>query len=319
MDKPHPAEAAANAARRLLDRLDPTQLAAATAPFDSERNSTRRDWHYIPRERPGVCLADLPALEQKYALELLATGFSVEAYAVACAVMSLEDPLDVLEGGVGPRRYTGRRGWGRHRGEYHVIVFGDPGSSEWGWRFEGHHVSVTMTVVGGETVTVPHFLGSNPAEIGALRLLPREEDLALELLATMAPADRSKAIVSDVAPDDILSENAPVVDREVLPVDQGIELRALDPAAQRVATRLVESYLAREPQSRPVDSGALRFAFAGEPARRRPQYYRLHSDDLLIEYDNTQNEANHVHTVVRRPGLDFGDDLLRRHRSEHSH
>jgi hypothetical protein len=317
VDNPHPAEAAAKAAARFLEHLDPSQLPAATAPFDDD--ATRRDWHYVPRERPGVCLADLPSLPQKLALELLSTGFSVEAYAIACAVMSLEDPLDVLEGGVGPRRFTGRRGWGRHRAEYHLIVFGEPGSDAWGWRFEGHHVSVTMTAADGEAVTVPHFLGSNPAEIGALRLLPREEDVALELLATMSPAHRAKAIVSDVAPDDILTENAPVLDREVLPPSEGVELRALDASSQRVAARLADCYLAREPHQRPIDVGALRFAFAGEPAHRRPQYYRLHSAELLVEYDNTQNDANHVHTVVRRPGVDFGDDLLRRHRADHSH
>ena len=311
MDNPQAVAEAETAARRFLDALDSSQRAEATTPFGDDE--TRRDWHYVPRERPGLCLADMSTLQQKYAMQLMATGFSLEAYAAACAVMSLEDPLDVIEGGTGPRRFTGRRGWGRHRAEYHTIVFGEPGADEWGWRFEGHHVSVTMTVAGGEMVTVPHFLGANPAEVGGLRVLPREEDVALSLVGALSRDQRAQVIVSDRAPDDILTTNVPAL--ETLPPTEGIRLRDLDGDAQRIAATLVDVYLSREPHASDVDAGELRFAFAGEPRGRGPHYYRLQNDDLLVEYDNTQDGANHVHTVVRRPGRDFGDDLLRRHRA----
>lgn len=311
MDDHEPSARAEAAAARLLDTLDDEQRGEAAAPFDDE--GTRRDWHYVPRDRPGLCLAEMAPFQQKCALELLACGFSLPGYAAACAVMALEDPLDALEGGIGPRRYTGRRGWGRHRAEYHVVVFGDVGGGRWAWRFEGHHVSVTMTVVDGQVTTVPHFLGANPAEIGGLRVLPREEDLALALLDAMSAADRAQAIVGDRAPDDILTTNQPAI--ETLPPEEGVRLAALEPAAQRLASSLVAVYLGREPLDRPVDVGALRFAFAGEPRHRSPHYYRLQGADLLVEYDNTQNEANHLHTVVRRPGRDFGEDLLRGHRA----
>ena len=311
MSNPQVAPEAEIAARRFLDSLDSSQRSGASAAFADD--AVRRDWHYVPRERPGLCLAEMSALQQKHALQLLATGFGLEAYGVACAVMSLEDPLDVIEGGVGPRRFTGRRGWGRHRAEYHAIVFGEPGAERWGWRFEGHHVSVTMTVVDGRVVTVPHFLGANPAELGGLRVLPREEDLALALIEAMSTSQRRAAIVSDLAPDDILTTNEPALG--ALPPAEGVLLRDLDGDAHRIASDLVEVYLSREPVVRPVDAGSLRFAFAGEPRHRAPHYYRLQSDQLLVEYDNTQDGANHVHTVVRHPGSDFGDDLLRRHRT----
>ena len=311
MSNPQVAPEAEIAAQRFLDSLDSSQRSEASAPFADD--AARRDWHYVPRERPGLCLADMTALQQKHALQLLATGFSVEAYGAACAVMSLEDPLEVLEVGAGPRRHTGRRGWGRHRAEYHAIVFGEPGAEQWGWRFEGHHVSVTMTVVDGRIVTVPHFLGANPAELGGLRILPREEDLALALIEAMSPSQRRAAIVSDVAPDDILTTSQPALD--ALPPEEGAVLRELEGDAQRIASDLVRVYLSREPLQRAVDPGSLRFAFAGEPRHRAPHYYRLQSDELLVEYDNTQNGANHIHTVVRHPGHDFGDDLLRNHRA----
>ena len=313
MRYPEPADAASTATR-LLDALSPRDRDRASRAFADE--PTRHDWHYIPRDRPGLCLADIGAEQQKLALDLLATGFSVPAFAAACAVMSLEDPLDVVEGRSGPRRGA-LRGWGRHRAEYHVVVFGSPGDNAWAWRFEGHHVSVTMTVIDGASVTVPHFLGANPAEIGGLRVLPREEDLAFALLDAMDSEERRAAIVADVAPDDILTTNEPMV--ETLLPDDGVVLSELSAPAQRAASALVDVYLDREPRPRTVEVGALRFAFAGEPRHRAPHYYRLNGPDLLVEYDNTQNEANHVHTVVRDPARDFGADLLRAHRAaDHS-
>lgn len=320
MVNPHPSiEDGEQAVGRFLETLDAGARTEACRPFEIGEGAdgdARLDWHYVPRERPGACLADLPAVAQKAALQVLATGLSIEAYALACAVMSLEDPLDVLEGGTGPRRHTSRRGWGRHRGEFSLVVFGAPGDERWGWRFEGHHLSVTATAVGREWTSVPHFLGANPASIGTLRLLHAEEDLALDLVRSLDAAQRRVAVVDDVAPDDILTTNVADVEG-LLPPDQGLPIGSLDGASRELADRLVDLYLAREPSGtahRPVDRNALRFSFAGVPERFRPQYYRLQSDGFVVEYDNTQNGANHVHTVVRRPGLDFGRDLLREHR-----
>ena len=310
MPNPHPAAATAAAARRFLEGLDDAQRPVAVVSFDDE--ATRRDWHYVPRERAGLALAAMTAPQQKAAIDLFATGFSLDGFAAACLVMALEDPLDRIEGGSGARRLPAEgRMWGRHRAEYNVLCFGEPGDDAWGWRFEGHHVSVTVTVVDGRCVTVPHFLGANPAEVAAIRILPREEDLAFALLDAMTAAERRQAVVDGVAPDDILTTNAPALD--VLPPAEGVVLGDLGAPARAAAEALVGVYLAREPHPRSVDLESLRFAFAGERAHRRPHYYRVQGDDLLVEYDNTQNDANHVHTVVRTPGGDFGDDLLRAH------
>ncbi|HEX7167057.1 MAG TPA: DUF3500 domain-containing protein, partial [Acidimicrobiales bacterium] len=279
--------------------------------------ATRRDWHYVPRSRPGLCLADMDARQQKAAYELLSTGLSTDAYAVACLVVALEDVLDLAEGGRGPRRRT-QREWGRHRAEYHVAFFGEPRDDTWGWRFEGHHVSATVTVVDGTLAATPQFLGANPAEVAAIRVLPREDDLAFALLDAMTTAQRRRALVAEVAPDDILTTNVPALDREgLLPPEEGVALRDLSGDAATIAERLAGVYARRCPEPAPIDLDALHFAFAGEPVHRRPHYYRLQGGGLLVEYDNTQNDANHVHTVVRHVHGDFGDDLLARHRLRH--
>jgi hypothetical protein len=306
-------EASAEAAAALLALLDDDQRARATATFADE--TARRDWHYVPRARRGLALADMSAVQQKAAISLLRTGLSASSFATACLVMALEDVLDDREHGRGPRR--GKTGpWGRHRAEYHAIVFGDPSDDAWGWRFEGHHVSVTITVVDGEIADTPHFLGANPASVpDAYRLLAPEQDLAFALLAAMADDERAAAIVSGIAPDDILTTNQPRLD--ALPPDEGVVVGDLGEGARSAANDLVSHYDRRRRLHAVRDVDRLRFAFAGEPIDGRGHYYRIQGADLLIEYDNTQDGANHIHTVVRDPARDFGDDLLRRHLADH--
>jgi hypothetical protein len=314
------ARATSDAARALLDGLDEEQRTKATADFGGDGDDdARTDWHYIPRRRAGLSFRRMDAEQEQLAYRVVATGLSLPAFAAVTTIIGLEDVLDQLEGG-------GRQ---RHRADYSVIVFGEPGAPRWGWRFEGHHVSLNVTVVYGAIIATPLFLGSNPAEVvastGAVvaRPLAGEEDLALALFATLDAAQRDETLLGPEAPDDILTTNAPTLDE--LPDARGVrfaELRGSGPAA---AESLVRHYLDRLPPAeaddwwhrlRP-DLGDVRFAFAGQPEHRRPQYYRLAGPHLFVEYDNTQNDANHVHSVLRDPARDFGIDLLRTHRRDH--
>ena len=307
------------AAVAFLETLDGEAAATARRPFDDD--SERRDWHYVPRLRNGLSLAAMDQRQAKATYDLLATGLSLTGYATATAVVALEDVLDRIEGG---RRH-------RHSRDYSVTVFGDPGASTWGWRFEGHHVSVHLTLVAGAVAASPLFLGANPAEVRSAsghvvtRPLAAEEDLALTLLGAMAPDQRDAAMLSDQAPKDIVTGAAPRLDEATLPEPRGVRFAALRGDARELAHRLVRLYLERltpdvatawwrriEPEV-----GDVRLAVAGQAGHRRPHYYRLAGPSLLVEYDNTQDDANHVHTVLRDPDGDFGEDLLRRHRREH--
>ncbi|SBT39671.1 Protein of unknown function (DUF3500) [Micromonospora auratinigra] len=298
------------AAGALLAALDEPARQRARHDFDDD---ARRRLEYRPRPRPGVALADLDTAARKAAHRLLATALSPGAYAQAMAVVALEEVLDRAEGW--------RRG--RHSGDYWVAVFGDPTRDDrWGWRFEGHHLSVSMTVVDDRVSPAPLFLGANPATVRhagrpVSRPLGPEEDLALDLLDALGPAGRAAAVIADEAPDDIISATRPDAPGRLEPL--GAPADRLGPSGRALLHRLVALYLDRLPpelaarEAARLDGGRLHFAWAGPPRAGARHYYRVQGDDLLIEYDNTADDGNHAHTVLRRPAGDFGADVLAAH------
>jgi uncharacterized protein DUF3500 len=300
-------EAMTSAATALLAALDPDVRAEAVRPFPDD--STRRDWTYVPRDRIGLALDDLDRPARAAVHRLLAATLRAHSYAQVAAIMALEDVLDQAEGGGGRRR----------RDDYHLVVFGEPGAEQWGWRFEGHHVSLNITVVDGEVAATPLFLGANPAivadgDVPVLRPLVQEEEAARALLDALDGPALQRAVVADEAPHDITTRAAPSV-TSADPI--GVSRADLAGPAVAALDRLVGVYLRRLALPVGDPPADVAFTWAGPLERGRPHYYRLVADGLLIEYDNTQNRANHIHTVLRDPGRDFGDDLLAAHYAQH--
>jgi Protein of unknown function (DUF3500) len=303
-----------SAAVALLKVLDDRQLELAARPFGDD--AARRWLEYRPEPRPGASLADMDVEARKAAHRLLSTGLSEHAYAQAMVITALEEVLDRQER------------WRRHRhsNDYWVSVFGDPnGDDPWSWRFEGHHLSVTMTVAGTAVSPAPVFLGANPARVSyggqaVSRPLPGEEDLARDLLAGLDPAQRAIAVVSEQAPYDIRSGTRARAPDRLEPA--GAAASRLGSAARVLLDRLVTLYLDRLPaelaarEAARVNAGELYFAWQGPATPGTRHYYRVQGDDLLIEYDNTTENGNHQHTVLRRPRSDFGDDVLAAHLSQ---
>ncbi|MFI6483244.1 DUF3500 domain-containing protein [Nonomuraea sp. NPDC050663] len=287
-----------------LNALTDAQRQAAQHSFADPR---RLQWTYLPGARPGVPLLGLSSAARKAAHRLLASVLTRHAFAQAVTVMAMEEVIDLDEGG--------RRG--RHSDDYYLAVFGDPASPTWAWRFEGHHLSVTTTSIDGRREVGPVFIGARPVSVlygtaPVIRPLPLEEDLARALLAALTPAQRSVAIVDATAPDDILTGDATEV-TELSPL--GVRAADLGYAARDLLTRLASTYTDRlDPAVRPALSD-LSFAWAGPTARGLGHYYRIQGADLVIEYDNTQDGATHAHSVLRRPGADFGATLLAEHLS----
>lgn len=304
-------ERSTTAAQALVEAVG-DDVAQLTFPFDDPR---RQSWTYLPGERHGLATVALDRPAGVALHRLLATTLSAHAHAQVTAIMGLEDPLAALQGG------------DYHVGDYWVALYGSPGDEAWGWRLGGHHVSVRATVVAGRLRTTPLFLGANPARIlheGIVTSQPLapEELLGFRLLASIPDRLRAEAIIADEAPNDIVTGDATFVGE--LPHDVGIRLADLGGDARAVAERLVGVYLARlaEPLRRvyvdavlPESWGDFRFAWAGG---RQPgegahlgegHYYRLVGPRFLAELDDTQNRANHVHTVWRDPEGDHGRDL----------
>jgi hypothetical protein len=241
--------------------------------------------------------------------------------------MTRESVLGELE------RRSGRANWARRDPErYWFALFGSPDSSRpWGWRIDGHHVSVHVTVVGETVAVTPLFLGANPARIptdvgDGSRLLGAEETLARTLLGSLSASQKAAAIVDAVAPDDILTSNLRTVDPGTVSV--GIRFSSLEPAQQASFERLVRHYLERATSgpaqaawTRLETSGLnrLSFAWAGPEAPGHGHYYVVRGERLILEYDNTQNGANHVHSVWRDAEGDWGADLLAAHYAAFDH
>jgi hypothetical protein len=299
-----------SAAMALLGALDEEQRRLAGRPFTDQ--AARRWLEYRPEHRPGACIADLSVAGRKGAHRLLATGLSEHAYAQAMSIVALEEVLD--------RREDWQRG--RHSGDYWVNVFGDPaGDQPWSWRFEGHHLSVTMTVAQDEVSPAPVFLGANPACVSyaghpVSRPLAPEEDLVRALLDAMGATGRSAAVVASQAPDDIHTSINPRAQEGIEPL--GVPAARLGSSARALLAQLVALYLDRLPaelaarEAARVADAELHFAWEGPLTPGARHYYRVQGDDLLIEYDTT-DDGNHAHTVLRRPRGDFGGDMLAAH------
>jgi hypothetical protein len=284
---------------------------AVARPFDDPR---RRWLEYRPRPRPGATLGELDPASRKNVHRLLATALSPPAYAQAMAIVALEEVLDRAEG------------WqrGRHSNDYAVVVYGDPdGDQPWSWRFEGHHVSLTMTLRGDRVWPTPIFFGANPARTTlagrtVLQPLAPEEELGWALLSTMDESARTAAVVADHPPADI--RTGPSADAPEGLEPRGVPAARLGPAARALLDQLVAVYLARLPddlaalEAARVDPTALHVAWEGAQRPEGSHYYRIQGPDLIIEYDNRDNDANHAHTVLRRPAADFGGgDVLAAH------
>ena len=291
------------------------------AVLDLADTTERENWHYVPRDRAGLPLKEMDGKQRELAHALVATGVSAEGYQKLSTIMSLEPILAELEGE--ERRFP------RDPELYYVSVFGEPCiHAPWGWRFEGHHISLNYTLVEGRMLgPTPLFFGSNPGEVRhgertGLRALEEEEELGRQLLHSLDGEQKAVAIVDAEAPGDILTTNIPYVRGEVQP--DGLGSSDMSASQRDILHALVETYIKRLPETvaraewarLAPDINAARFAWAGAEERGGPHYYRVMGSSFLAEYDNTQNDANHIHAVWRDLSNDFGEDILRRHYRE---
>ena len=302
-----------DAGRAFLATLDPTQKSRTVFPFNSEE---RFRWFYTPVSRKGIPLKELNATQQKAALSLLRAGLSEKGYTKAETIRKLEDVLRELEG----------RGSTRDRDLYFFTFFGEPTTNgAWGWRYEGHHCSQNWTIVNGKSIgSSPQFFGANPAEVRegpmkGTRVLSAEEDLGRSLVKSLTTAQRAEAVLSASAPGDILTSNQR---KAAIQEDKGVAYSKLSKDQQGTLLALIEEYLAAQPlaQARQrlnkihlAGFDQIKFAWMGGLEKGEGHYYRVQGSTFLIEYDNTQDNANHVHCVWRDFNGDWGEDLLAEH------
>lgn len=314
----HAANDMAAAASAFLVALDPGQREAAQFVFKDDH---RLDWLFVPHDRKGLVVKSMKPEQRHLANALLAAGLSSRGLIKAHTIMSLEQVLAVLEGP--DRRFP------RDPELYYVSIFGEPGPGKtWGWRFEGHHLSLSFTIVNGAHISsTPSFFGTNPGIVkegprAGLQTADLEENLGRALVKSLKPEQLGKALIADKAPADIIT----AAERKVSPFKpEGIAWNDLTGDQKEELWRLVKVYVERArgeiataDLQRIQDAGQdkLLFAWAGGLEAGQGHYYRIQGPTFLIEYDNTQNNANHVHAVYRDFTEDFGEDLLKKHYDE---
>ncbi len=302
------------AAQRFLAALDPAQATKAKFAFDDDE---RLNWHFVPRARKGLPIKEMTPDQRALAFGLIESGLGAAGSLKVTTIMSLEAVLQDLEKGSGPVRDPEL---------FYLSIFGDPTNrGDWGWRIEGHHLSLNFTLKDGAIVAAtPAFFGANPAEVRSgprqgLRTLADFEDRALRLLQALDADQQKVAIVSETPPRDVGSNsgqgpNGGLPSRPAEAAPQGIGADRLTADQRRMLRSLLEAYAASMPADvahqwlKDVEEAgtAIQFAWTGAPSRDQPHAYTVRGEGFLVEFNNTQNDGNHIHSLWRNTLGDFG-------------
>jgi hypothetical protein len=316
--------AMAEAANAFLKDLNAEQRSKATFKFEDD---SRFEFRYTPRARTGLPLKEMSDAQRTKAHALLKTGLSMRGYTNATDIIALENVLRAIE----PPR-TGANTIVRDPELYFLSIYGEPGSKNpWSWKFEGHHISVNFTLVDGKPVVfAPSFFGSNPAVVkegpqAGKRALRQEEESGRALMAALTDEQKKRVVFSEQAPREMLTAE----NREAKLLESvGISYGDMTPAQRRLLEQVLDAYLGRvAPELAKARLDAIQktgmdkitFGWAGTLEVGGPHYYRVQGPTFLIEYDNVQNNANHIHSVWRDFNGDFGRDILREHYKTYDH
>jgi len=313
----HAVKEISQAASTFLESLSADQKAKATFHYlDGERIF----WYYPPMNRHGLPLRDMNESQRTLAMTIVEKTLDPAAYRRTKQIIDHESILGVVE------KEAGIVSFRRDPELYYWTIFGEPGGDDpWSWRAEGHHVSLHFSIWGDKVIaTTPFFFGANPAEVlkgdqAGLRILSNREDMALELINSMDSSQRTRAIVDDAAPWDILTYNS---SKPVVPKEEGLPGSRMNGTQQEMLMSLITEYVTQVRSDISQDKltaiqeqgvGDFHLAWAGETEPFKGHYYRIHSGSFLIEYDNVQNGANHIHSVIRDVENDFASDVMREH------
>ena len=306
------------AANEFLESLDKPRLEKARIPFG---DAERENWHYTPRERAGLALKDMNEAQKNAAVGLVTATLSEKGAYKAAQIISLEGVLAGIEND--PER--------RDQEKYFTAIFGEPGDPNgWGFRVEGHHLSINITIVGDHGVSVtPSFMGTNPAvvregDLKGLRPLAAEEDLARALTASLLESGKSDVRFGKKPPREILTGE----DRTAKQLDPvGITAADMTVDQRKALYAIIAEYTGRHRDElaaadlekiKKTGEDQIHFGWAGSTKPGEPYYYRIQGGTFLIEAANVQNNANHMHAVWRDLEGDFGRDMLKEHVS-HDH
>jgi Protein of unknown function (DUF3500) len=291
--------AMSQAVNDFLGSLDAAQREKTRFDFASDE---RQNWNWVPRSRRGLPLGEMTTAQRQRVDGLLQAGLSATGAARVPVLISLQNDIR------------------RDPSLYFVTVFGNPGDPRWGWRFEGHHLSINATLVNGRVSMTPLFFGASPTVVTSgprqgLRAMDREERAGRELLLSLDAATRSRAIFRERA----LTNLATTTQRSITPLEPvGITVERFSARQRALLNEVIEGYVGAMPTSvaegyrarvREAAPAQVRFGWAGETVEGRPHYHRVQGPSFLLEFDNSRDSGRHIHSVWREFGGDFGSGL----------
>ena len=324
---------------KFLSTLNQDQLNIVNYEF---KDSTRTKWTNLPvglAERPGLKYGEFSEESKVYFHHILTTLFSSQVYLKTTSIMHLDDILNIVYETAYKRKTVSKKVYEEIKSlkwafeNYYLSIWGKPNNEEpWGLKFEGHHISINLSIYGDEIRLTPLFLGTDPSEVqitkySGLRVLSKEEDYAFQLINSLSEEQKKMAILSEEVPQDIIT-NPNNSDR--IMDYKGIKANEMNNNQKDLLNRLIMEYIgnleiekSRKAITRIQESGIdeVYFAWIGSLEPKKSHYYNINGPDFLIEYDNANRigVANHIHTIWREKGKDFGEDILKTHYLNHKH
>ena len=313
-----------NQIKKILNSFDDHQIKKVSFDFEGDE---RYKWYYTPHEQNGLLLFEMKPYQRKLLFELLELTYSSEGYKTARSIINLESILGEYESNHADSKEGGSGQWVRSEERYWLAIFGNPSSDKepWGYRFGGHHIGLNVNIISDFISMHPLFFGANPAKViegsrKGFRALKPEEDLARKLVTSFSEDNRKIAIINEIAPPDILTANYRNFNNQEF--IKGLNFSKFTNNQRDGLIDLIKVYISRftEDYAKNYLKQIIKqgfdntiFAWAGSTDISKGHYYFIKHDKFLIEYDNTQNNANHIHSVLRDFDGDYGEDILSNH------
>ena len=327
------------AADSLIKTLSPLQKRSALLAFN---DTARIKWNNLPvgmRARAGISVGDMTEQQRRLLHRILSASLSSQGYLKATGIMHLDNLLNMWVDTAYSRHDfndTVRQilvdlKWS-HR-NYYLAFFGLPSDANWGFKIEGHHLSVNLTFTGDKISVTPWFIGTDPAEMqmtqyAGWRVLGQEEDLGIKLINILTADQQQIATRNTEVPGDMITgaeSGKRLIDY------WGIKGGQLDKKQKAVLLYIIREYVfnmeyekATEEYDKIIKAGVdnIYFGWIGPYDEYRQHYFVLNGPTFLIEFDNAggpRGSANHIHTIWREKGNEFGEDLLKKHYMQEKH
>lgn len=328
-----------DAASSFIQTLDPLQKRSVLLQFG---DTARVRWNNLPiglRARAGISIGNMTEAQRRLVHRILSATLSSQGYLKATGIMHLDNLLNLQTDSNFARKRINDQvkkmmtdlKFGHSN--YFFAIFGNPSDISWGYKLEGHHLSVNISFTGEKVSVTPWFIGTDPAEMditeyAGWRVLGKEEDLGLRLIKMLSASQQKKATRNTDPPRDIITA---AESGKRLVDNWGIKANELDKKQKEVLLVIIREYVfnmeyekAMIEYDKIIKAGVdnIYIGWIGPYEEFKDHYFILNGPTFLIEFDNAggpRRDGNHIHTIWREKGNEYGEDVLKKHYMQEKH